>query len=74
MKGELELEVPAESRFLSLISILVRDVGQAFGFEGRALKELELALDEACANVIEHGIEGEGDDTLEVCFQPFEGG
>ncbi|MEA4811045.1 MAG: ATP-binding protein [Anaerolineaceae bacterium] len=33
---------------------------RAFGFDGKALYAIELALDEACANIIDHAYEGEG--------------
>jgi len=37
------------------------------GFDGRALYDIQLAVDEACANVVDHAYEGADAGEMEVC-------
>lgn len=45
---------PAEYSSLSPISVLVRDYAQRAGFGTKQLFEIEMAVDEACSNIIDH--------------------
>jgi serine/threonine-protein kinase RsbW len=49
-------------RYASLASIgdFVRKIAQEAGFESFAVYSIEMAVDEACSNIIEHAYEGEG--------------
>ena len=48
------LQVPSSTENLALIRDFVTTVGTQAGFSAKQVAELELAVDEACANVIEH--------------------
>ena len=48
------LQVPSSTENLALIRDFVTTVGTQAGFSAKEVAELELAVDEACANVIEH--------------------
>lgn len=58
MAGSLErkftLHVPSSTANLALIREFVSTVGSQAGMEAADIGKLELAVDEACANVIEH--------------------
>ena len=55
-----ELGLWAEYSDLSRIRRFVIQVGEDLGMPERDLYELELAVDEACTNVIEHSYQGVG--------------
>ncbi len=48
------LEVPSSTENLAMIRDFVRRIGRQTGMDEQEVSNLELAVDEACANVIEH--------------------
>jgi anti-sigma regulatory factor (Ser/Thr protein kinase) len=54
MERTFQLHVPSSTENLSMIRDFVGSVGARAGFSKGDLVKLELAVDEACANVIEH--------------------
>jgi serine/threonine-protein kinase RsbW len=44
----------------------VSDCARGDGFSEKEIYSIQLAVDEACTNVIEHAYGGEGDETLEI--------
>ncbi|MBD0371874.1 MAG: ATP-binding protein [Pyrinomonadaceae bacterium] len=59
------LKVPSSTENLALIREFVTSAAQQAGFDASEIAKLELAVDEACANVIEHAYGGQ-DVTKEV--------
>lgn len=59
------LQVPSSTENLALIREFVTSAAQQAGFDASEIAKLELAVDEACANVIEHAYSGQ-DLTQEV--------
>ena len=49
-----QLHVPSSTENLAMIRDFVASIGQRAGMDQEDLAKLELAVDEACANVIEH--------------------
>src|SRR5260370_13559354 len=49
-----QLHVPSSTQNLSMIRDFVGSIGERAGFSESDVAKLELAVDEACANVIEH--------------------
>ena len=68
-----ELSLRADYSHLSRIRRFVGEVGEELGIPERELYELELAVDEACANIIEHGYNGTGG-KIEIQIQAMNGG
>jgi len=68
-----ELSLWADYSHLSSIRRFVGEVGEGLGIPERELYELELAVDEACANIIEHGYQG-GSGKIEIQIQALNGG
>lgn len=54
MEQKFTIQVPSSTRNLAIIREFIARVGEQSGLSERALGELELAVDEACTNVIEH--------------------
>ena len=68
-----ELSLWAAYPDLSRIRRFVGEVGEDLGIPERELYDLELAVDEACANVIEHGYQGVGG-KIEIQIEALNGG
>jgi serine/threonine-protein kinase RsbW len=54
MERTFRLEVPSNTENLAMIRDFVNGIGVRAGFSPSDVAKLELAVDEACANVIEH--------------------
>ena len=54
IERKFSLQVPSSTENLALIREFVSNVGQQAGLDAKDVSKLELAVDEACANVIEH--------------------
>lgn len=52
--GRVQVRVPGEFRFLALIRSVVTMLARTAGFPEVDVDKIELAVDEACSNVIEH--------------------
>jgi serine/threonine-protein kinase RsbW len=52
--GKLRIEAPSHGSVLSYIRILVTDLAGKVGFAEDEVARIEIAVDEACSNVIEH--------------------
>ncbi len=50
---------PGRYASLAKIGDFVRDIAQNSGFQDFAIYSIEMAVDEACSNIIEHAYEGE---------------
>lgn len=57
---------PAFYRNLAPIADYAMQSARELGFDNKALYAIELALDEACSNVIDHGYEGEGKGSIDI--------
>jgi serine/threonine-protein kinase RsbW len=51
---------PGQYKSLARIGEFVRAIARAAGFEKFAVYSIEMAVDEACSNIIEHAYGGEG--------------
>ncbi|MEL6770535.1 MAG: ATP-binding protein [Bacteroidota bacterium] len=58
--------IPSTMRHLATVRRFVRQYGAEAGLTDRAVSELQLAVDEACANAIEHGYKGREDGRVQV--------
>ena len=54
VEGFTTLHVPAHFGFLKVIRQSVTEVGERSGLGNRFTAQLEMAVDEACSNIIEH--------------------
>ena len=58
---QVMLVVPGKTRYLELIRRVVSGAAHRVGFGEEALIKIVMAVDEACANIIEHGYGCPGD-------------
>lgn len=68
MRDRWTLTVNSDARQLARIGEFIIQAGNAAGLNDRALFAVELACDEACSNVIEHGYAGQPGEIRISCF------
>jgi serine/threonine-protein kinase RsbW len=70
MSNNRTLTVPGRYEYLATIADFIAEVGRDAGFDQDTVFHVQMAVDEACSNVIEHAYQGqdEGDITLSVDF------
>lgn len=63
---------PARYESLSAIDRFVADAARRVGFDSCTVYQVQLAVDEACSNIIEHAYGGEGKGVIECtwCIEP----
>ena len=54
METVMHLKVPSETFYLDLVRKVIVDLAARMGFPEEDVNKIEMAVDEACANVIEH--------------------
>lgn len=62
-------DFPGEYRSLEKIANFVRAIAQRAGFDKFAVYSIEMAVDEACSNIIEHAYGGEGEGEIRCTCQ-----
>jgi len=68
-KPEVDLRLPAEADSLPVVRQALRSLGEAAGADRDSLEDAELAVTEACANVVEHAYGNAGGE-LTVALRP----
>lgn len=64
-----EVSIAARAENLAAIRAFVQDACRRAGAEPRAAFDLKLAVDEACANIIEHGYAGRTDGMIAIAWE-----
>ena len=60
MRWKAKITVPADIRFLGIVASFVSQMAKLSGMVQEEIFQVELAVDEACTNVIVHGYEEDG--------------
>ena len=68
-RSRLDLSVPGDSESLPVVRQALRSLGRAVQADPEALEDAELAVTEACANVVEHAY-GSDAGVIEVSLEP----
>lgn len=69
MDAEDKLSFPGRFDSLAAIGEFVVRAAEAAGLDERAVYAVELAVDEACSNIIEHAYGGEGRGDIEIAWR-----
>ncbi len=64
------LSIPSDMRYVGLVRRVVKAAADAAGLSGQAGYDAVLATHEACANIIEHGYEGQPNQRLILTCRP----
>ncbi len=68
----IKLIIPSNPKFLGLARGVAYALATATGFGAQEAKDLQLAINEACANVIQHSYEGRIDQEIVLTFHLHE--
>lgn len=63
------LHLPADTAYLDVAEHCARAVAVKFGFDEPSIGKIELAVEEAVSNVVEHAYKSEAGKTLELIFE-----
>jgi serine/threonine-protein kinase RsbW len=63
------LRIPSQTANLQVIRNFVSDVAKSVGFENQDIGKIELAVDEACTNVIEHAYHQDQKQDIDVAVK-----
>lgn len=66
---EYNLRIPSQTENLEVIRNFVTGVAKKVGFEKDDIQKIELAVDEACTNVIEHAYKDRKDQNIDVAVK-----
>ncbi|MBP8131016.1 MAG: ATP-binding protein [Candidatus Hydrogenedentes bacterium] len=69
MRNEIRVELASDARLLGCIRSLVRAYAAGLGFPEDRVREIVLAVDEACANAIRHSYAGRNDGTVALALK-----
>lgn len=68
-KKKFHLRIPSQTEYLEIIREFVSRVARKVGFKEDDASKIELAVDEACTNVIEHAYGGDGKKMIDIAIQ-----
>ncbi len=73
LKNSSKLTIPTDKSYGSIVCAYVKSVAEKMGFNDEQMQMMELGVDEAFSNVVEHGYGAGEDQTFEVICQklPF---
>ncbi|MFN8459707.1 MAG: ATP-binding protein [Anaerolineae bacterium] len=69
MSPENELEISGYFENLSIIADFIVQAATAAGLDDRAVYAVQMAVDEACTNIITHAYGGEGRGSIRLAYQ-----
>ena len=70
----LKLTIPSDISYLGIVQGCVREAATKYGFTGVDLRQIELVLEEAVTNVVEHAYESAESDTFDIICEHIPGG
>ncbi len=65
-ENRFQLKVPSDTGYLDLIREFVNRVAMQFGFNEEARGDIEIAVDEACTNIIKHAYQYNSNKSLDI--------
>ena len=68
-KAKYHLEIPSKTDNLELIREFVSNIASKAGFDSENVNKIELAVDEACSNVIKHAYEKNDNQLIDVAIE-----
>jgi len=66
---EYVLKIPSQTDNLEIIRNFVNGVAKKVGFDGEESNKIELAVDEACTNVIEHAYAHDDNQNIDIAIK-----
>lgn len=66
MEGTLQVQAVLEN--IPVVMAFIVEAARQAGFDDKAVAQIEISVDEACANVVDHAYEGMAPGEMEVSF------
>ncbi len=63
------MKIPSRTDNLDVIRVFIGDIARKAGFNDDAISEIELAVDEACANVIKHAYHYDANQHIDIIVE-----
>ena len=60
------VSIPSQPKYIRCVRALISRAAQEYPIPEVEVREIVLAVDEACSNIIKHAYEGDGNQTIEV--------
>lgn len=74
MKRQDQFRIHARLEEIAAATAFVKQAAQQVGLSGKALHSCQLAVDEACTNIVEHSYQGQPDQVIDIlCIQEAAG-
>lgn len=70
MEGTLQVQAVLEN--IPVVMAFIVEAARQAGFDDKAVGQIEISVDEACANVVDHAYEGMAPGDMEVSFRQNE--
>ena len=67
----IRIKLPSNPRYISVLRSTISELATKMGFSFEQANDLKLALNEACANVIEHAYQWQKNKSMYVYFQVY---
>jgi serine/threonine-protein kinase RsbW len=67
--NRFSLKIPSRTDNLEIIREFVVGIAKKFGFRDESISEIELAVDEACANVIKHAYHNDKNKKIDITVE-----
>jgi len=68
-KNRFNLLIPSRTDNLGVIREFISGIAKKFGFTPESISEIELAVDEACANVIKHAYQYDASKKIDITVE-----
>ena len=72
MADSIEIKIPAEPKFLKITRAAICQVCETMGFSQEECRNITLAVDEACSNIIKHAYSGSTGKPIHVTCTLFQ--
>ena len=71
MSEELKLSIPANSKYVSIVRMVVSGLASKIGFSSDAIEDIKVAVSEACNNVVQYAYP-DMQGTIDISLTPGE--
>ncbi len=69
MKDLAVIKIQSDPKYLSVIRTVTAKIGELYGLSESAIRDIKLAVDEACSNVIKHAYGGDPHQRIVVKYR-----
>ena len=68
-KDKIFVSIPSQAKYIRSLRALISRAAQEFPYRDEDIREVVLAVDEACSNIIKHAYKGDENQKIELTLQ-----